>query len=100
MYRFSKSFQAALPNVGRYQNCLIRRDLHQMETKGLELPQDFPDKTIVSDLGGAESGAPPAPTAISDPDLAIVVTAWPDLPEAIRAGIVTMVRTVNDGPTA
>jgi hypothetical protein len=27
-----------------------------------------------------------------DPDLAAVVTAWPSLPEAIRAGILAMVR--------
>ena len=34
------------------------------------------------------------------PDLAAVISAWPDLPEAVRAGIVAMVRTVSDGPTA
>jgi hypothetical protein len=29
--------------------------------------------------------------ALDDPDLAAVVAAWPELPEAIRAGIVAMV---------
>jgi hypothetical protein len=30
-----------------------------------------------------------------DPDLAAVVDAWPDLPEAIKAGILAMVRTAS-----
>jgi hypothetical protein len=30
-----------------------------------------------------------------DPDLAIVVAAWPELPEAIRAGIVAMVKAAS-----
>jgi len=29
---------------------------------------------------------------VADPDLAAVVEAWPDLPEAIRAGIMAMVK--------
>ena len=32
----------------------------------------------------------------TDPDLAAVVTAWSDLPDAIKAGIVAMVRTASD----
>ena len=31
-------------------------------------------------------------SATQDPDLAVIVTAWPELPEAIRAGMVAMVR--------
>ena len=38
---------------------------------------------------------PPAPDF--NPDLAEVVTAWPTLPEAIRAGIVAMVKTQREG---
>jgi hypothetical protein len=34
----------------------------------------------------------PNDTCQSDPDLATVVTAWADLPVAIRAGILAMVR--------
>ena len=41
--------------------------------------------------GGAESGAVDTEKAPIDPDLARLINAWPNLPEAIRAGIVAMV---------
>ena len=34
----------------------------------------------------------PTDTCKTDPDLAAVVDAWPELPEAIKAGIVAMVK--------
>jgi hypothetical protein len=37
----------------------------------------------------------PTDTCKTDPDLAAVVAAWPELPEAIRAGIVAMVKTAS-----
>ncbi len=37
----------------------------------------------------------PADTCKTDPDLAAVVEAWPDLPEAIRAGILAMVNAAT-----
>ena len=39
----------------------------------------------------SSSNHEPAPVANSDPDLAAIAAAWPDLPPAIRAGIVAMV---------
>jgi hypothetical protein len=45
----------------------------------------------------ADSVAHPLPTdkrKIS-PDLAAVINAWPDLPEAIRAGILAMVKATT-----
>jgi hypothetical protein len=39
----------------------------------------------------------PTDTCQNDPDLAAVVAAWPDLPEAIRATIVTLVRVSSSG---
>jgi hypothetical protein len=41
---------------------------------------------------GAESGALGAQNGLFDPRLASVIEAWPTLPEAIKAGIVAMVR--------
>jgi hypothetical protein len=32
---------------------------------------------------------------VADPGLAAVVAAWPDLPDAIRAGIVAMVKAAD-----
>ena len=37
----------------------------------------------------------PTDTCKTDPGLAAVVAAWPELPEAIRAGIVAMVKAAS-----
>jgi hypothetical protein len=42
--------------------------------------------------GSAESGAP-----ATDPDLAAVMAAWPDLPDPVRRGILAMVASVYSG---
>jgi hypothetical protein len=34
----------------------------------------------------------------TDPDLAALVDAWPDLPEAVRAGIMAMVKACRPSP--
>jgi hypothetical protein len=39
----------------------------------------------------------PTDTCPTDPDLATVVNAWDRLPEAVRAGIVAMVRAAASG---
>ena len=51
-------------------------------------------------VGGAKSGAfsadsgpsAPAPGPAVDPDLAAVISAWPTLPETVKAEIVAMVK--------
>ena len=45
--------------------------------------------------GGAESGAVGAAEARIDADLALVIDAWPTLPEAIKAGILAMVQAAG-----
>jgi hypothetical protein len=47
--------------------------------------------THVSLLSGAECGA-----YLNDHDLETVVSAWPQLPSALKAGIVAMVRAASD----
>ena len=54
-------------------------------------------------MGGAPGGdsapqTPPAnPAPPADPELAAVVAAWPDLPPAIRAGVVALVKAAGAG---
>ena len=47
--------------------------------------------THVSLLSGAECGA-----YLNDADLEVVVSAWAQLPSALKAGIVAMVKAVGD----
>lgn len=62
----------------------------------------LPDNSLaIMDLGnsefpsGAKSGALGAPEAPIDPDLAMIIEAWPTLPESIKAGIVAMIRAAE-----
>ena len=52
-------------------------------------PQDLPQSGTVS----AEHL--PNDSCKTDPDLAAVVAAWPDLPEAIKSGIIAMVKAAS-----
>ena len=62
---------------------------------GIRTPLENTGKTGFSDQSGAKSGALAAREAPSDPDLAELIDAWPTLPEAIRAGILAMVRAIS-----
>lgn len=59
---------------------------------GLEHPPQNPKKMADSDPGGAESGAQPALSTITDPDLLRVVASWSKLPRSVRRGILAMVQ--------
>lgn len=45
--------------------------------------------------GGAESGADSDDFAQIDPDLAMLLDAWPTLPEPVKAGILAMVKAAK-----
>lgn len=75
-----------------------------MPPEGLEHHANPAGNTRVPDSGGSKSGnnggglgPPMPPTMPTDPGLAEVIAAWPDLPPAIRAGIVAMVKAAGGG---
>jgi len=71
-----------LPDCKGVAPCKRRPDLRQRATaNGGRRP-----------ARGTESATSPLP---DDPDLAVVVAAWPELPEAVRAGIVAMVKDAS-----
>ncbi len=70
-----------------------------MGATGLEHRENPSGKPHIPDEGVTESvtnGAEIAPE-VADPDLAAVIAAWPDLPAALRAGIVAMIRSAGAG---
>ncbi|MGA2035589.1 MAG: hypothetical protein ABSG68_25350 [Thermoguttaceae bacterium] len=56
---------------------------------------NFPGKSGFSESGGAKSGALGAQDGAIDPELRAIIDAWPALPDAIKAGILAMVRTAG-----
>ncbi len=60
--------------------------------RGSELSQQSPGKSQFSSAGGAKSGAV---GALIDTDLQAVVAAWPALPDAVKAGILAMIRAAK-----
>ena len=58
---------------------------------GLEPSLVSQENQCLRNQSGAQSGARNEHTESSDPDLASVIAAWPDLPRAIKAGILAMV---------
>ena len=78
---------------------------NEVPPEGLEQSRFSSGNAGVGESGGSKSGnkgagfGPPTPPATppkpTDPELAAVVAAWPDLPPAIRAGIAAMVRAAG-----
>ena len=63
-----------------------------MPPQGDELASFLPGKTQIPGTGGAESGAVGSKNAPIDPELQAVIDRWPDLPDALKAGILAMVQ--------
>jgi hypothetical protein len=68
----------------------------RLGAEGFEHPPKTSGKTHNSQTGGAESGALGARADLPDPTLAGIISAWPGLPEAVKARIVGLV----EGATA
>ena len=68
-----------------------------MPCVGVEPSTDSSKKTLVFNRGGAKSGALAASDAETAADLRAVVEAWPTLSNALRAGIVAIVRSAGEG---
>ena len=66
-----------------------------MPPEGLEHHSNYTEKQSLCTEGGAESGAVGAPDRPTDPDLQHLITAWPDLPDAVKAGITAMVQATT-----
>jgi hypothetical protein len=67
-----------------------------MGDTGLEPRADSSGEAAILPRGGAESGALAALEATIDPSLAAIVEAWPKVPEAIKVGILAMIRAAGD----
>ncbi len=68
-----------------------------MGVTGLEQTAKTPGKSHLVHQSAAESGAVEAANGKCDPNLQLIVDRWPQLPDAIKAGIIAMVRAA--GPT-
>jgi hypothetical protein len=62
---------------------------------GIEPCENSPQNSTNPAPGGAKSGALTPTNPYIDPALAALIGAWPALPEAIRAGILAMVRAAG-----
>ena len=61
-------------------------------------PQDMPpngEENEDSPISTARGAAVSAETGPIDPELAAVIEGWPALPEAVRAGIVALVKSAT-----
>jgi len=63
--------------------------------RGTEHSQDSPANTRGETGSGTVSGTPDAHSARIDSDLRAIIERWGELPDAVKAGIVAMVRAVD-----
>ena len=66
-----------------------------MDRGRIEQYPNSPQKTALSEQGGAESGAVGARTDPIDPDLKLLIEVWPTLSEASKAEVITRVKAVE-----
>jgi hypothetical protein len=62
---------------------------------GIEPTTKTPENPTLPHQGGAESGALAPEKPAIDPALASIIDAWAKLPDAMKAGILAMIRTAS-----
>jgi len=70
----------------------------ELATHGFSVREETPGntgKTGISSDAGADAGAVETKLAHIGPDLQGIIDAWPALPDAIKAGILAMVRAAG-----
>ena len=73
--------------------CETMRRIAKVAEEGLEQPPTSPMKTGISRSGDAESGAVDVTSRLDQPDLQLVIEAWPTLPADVRNEIVALIES-------
>ncbi len=63
-----------------------------MPPEGLEQSGFSPGNKRIGAKGGATGGAVDPHSCSIDPNLQLIIDAWPALPEAVKAGILAMIK--------
>jgi len=73
----------------------------QERVKGLE-PFENPAvskvKAPFDQKSGAKAALPLSPPVPADPDLHLIISAWPTLPPVLRAGVLALVKSATSEP--
>jgi hypothetical protein len=59
----------------------------------MRIAPEMPENQQIPEPGAAKASVTLSTPIIADDDLRAIVEAWPDIPPAMRAGILAMVRT-------
>jgi hypothetical protein len=82
----------------RQQKTPSGRDGVNKRAKGVEPDTNLPvstEKSQISDAGAPKASPLTSPPLVADADLAALIATWSILPDAIKAGIVAMVKASN-----
>ena len=85
--------------MSQSQTIVSKRFTRAMPTKSgedrIRTPDENAGKAVVPGESDAESGAPKNGVAFFDPGLNAIISAWPRLPEALKTGILAMIRATD-----